>query len=239
MIPMTQDVTPAPAGKDWFTTYTMFARPQGEPGWLGLEGQAAQDAVAEFDAVVAGLAERGVTVRGTYDISGMRDAGDVMVWMYGQVPEDLQAGIRALRRTRLLERTTTVFSAMGADRMAEFNKEHVPAFAMGRKPRRWLCFYPFVRSYDWYLLDPKERARMLREHGKLGQDFPQVWANTTSAFGLNDWEWLLGLEAPELKDLVDMMRHLRDNETRLHVREEVPFYTGRRVETAELLEVLA
>ena len=236
---MTQDVTPAPAGKDWFTTYTMFARPQGEPGWLGLEGQAAQDAVAEFDAVVAGLAERGVTVRGTYDISGMRDAGDVMVWMYGQVPEDLQAGIRALRRTRLLERTTTVFSAMGADRMAEFNKEHVPAFAMGRKPRRWLCFYPFVRSYDWYLLDPKERARMLREHGKLGQDFPQVWANTTSAFGLNDWEWLLGLEAPELKDLVDMMRHLRDNETRLHVREEVPFYTGRRVETAELLEVLA
>ena len=238
---MTQDVTmtPGPAGKDWFTTYTMFSRPQGQPGWLGLEGQAADDAVAEFDAVVADLAERGVTVRGTYDISGMRDAGDVMVWMYGQVPEDLQAGIRALRRTRLLERTTTVLSAMGADRLAEFNKEHIPAFAMGRKPRKWLCFYPFVRSYDWYVLDPKERARMLREHGKLGQDFPQVWANTTSAFGLNDWEWLLGLEAPELKDLMDMMRHLRDNETRLHVREEVPFYTGRRVETSELLEVLA
>lgn len=229
----------APAGKDWFTTYTMFARPQGEPGWLDLEGEAAQQAVAEFDAVVADLAERGVTVRGTYDISGMREDGDVMVWMYSQVPEDLQAGIRALRRTRLLEGTTMVMSAMGADRMAEFNKEHVPAFAMGRKARPWLCFYPFVRSYDWYLLDPKERSRMLRDHGKLGQEFPQVWANTTSAFGLNDWEWLLGLEAPELKDLVDMMRHLRNNETRLYVREEVPFYTGRRVETAELLEVLA
>ena len=80
---------------------------------------------------------------------------------------------------------------------------------------------------------------MLREHGKLGQDFPQVWANTTSAFALNDWEWLLGLEAPKLNDLVDMMRHLRNNETRLHVREEVPFYTGRRLETVELPEVLA
>ena len=238
---MTQDATttPAAAGKDWFTTYTMFARPQGEPGWLDLSGKQARKAVKEFDAVVEGLAGRGVTVRGTYDISGMREAGDVMVWMYSQTPEDLQSGIRALRRTRLLERTTTVMSAMGADRMAEFNKEHVPAFAMGRKPLDWLCFYPFVRSYDWYLLDPTERARMLREHGKLGQDFPQVWANTTSAFGLNDWEWLLGLEAPELKDLVDMMRHLRNNETRMHVREEVPFYTGRLVETAELLEVLA
>mgnify|MGYP000338795515 CR=1 FL=1 len=39
---------------------------------------------------------------------GMREAGDVMVWMYGQVPEDLQAAIRELRRTRLLEGTTMV-----------------------------------------------------------------------------------------------------------------------------------
>ena len=110
---------------------------------------------------------------------------------------------------------------------------------MGEEPGAWITVYPFVRSYDWYLLDPKERARMLREHGQLGQDFPQVWANTTSAFGLNDWEWLLGLEADELTDLVDMMRHLRNNETRLHVRSEVPFYTGRRLETAEIAEVLA
>ena len=38
---MTKDstTTPAEAGKDWFTTYTVFARPQGEPGWLGLEGR--------------------------------------------------------------------------------------------------------------------------------------------------------------------------------------------------------
>ena len=238
---MTKDstTTPAEAGKDWFTTYTVFARPQGEPGWLGLEGRDAKKAAKEFDEAVARVAQTGVTVRGVYDVSGMCEAGDVMVWMYGQVPEDLQAAIRELRRTRLLEGTTMVLSAMGADRMAEFNKDHVPAFAMGRKALKWLCFYPFVRSYDWYLLDPKERARMLREHGQLGQDFPQGWANTTSAFGLNDWEWLLGLEADELTDLVDMMRHLRNNETRLHVRSEVPFYTGRRLETAEIAEVLA
>ena len=231
--------TAAQPGQDWFTTYTVFARPQGEPGWLGLDGREAKKAVKEFDGVVKSLATRGVTVRGVYDVSGMRAEGDVMVWMYAHVPEDLQAAIRDLRRTRLLDGTTMVLSAMGADRMAEFNKDHIPAFAMGRKPLDWLCFYPFVRSYDWYTLDPKERARMLREHGKLGQDFPQVWANTTSAFALNDWEWLLGLEAPKLNDLVDMMRHLRDNETRHYVREEVPFYTGRRLETSELPEVLA
>ena len=39
--------------------------------------------------------------------------------------------------------------------------------------------------------------------------------------------------------LRELMRHLRDNETRHYVREEVPFYTGRRIDTSELPEVLA
>jgi peroxiredoxin len=31
------------------------------------------------------------------------------------------------------------------------------------------------------------------------------------------------------------MRHLRGSGTRLHVREEIPFYTGRRREIAEFI----
>jgi hydrogen peroxide-dependent heme synthase len=31
------------------------------------------------------------------------------------------------------------------------------------------------------------------------------------------------------------MRHLRGSQTRLHVREEVPFYTGRRKPISELV----
>ena len=50
---MGKDKTADLTGKDWFTTYTVFARPQGEPGWLGLEGREARKAVKEFDGVVA------------------------------------------------------------------------------------------------------------------------------------------------------------------------------------------
>jgi chlorite dismutase len=35
------------------------------------------------------------------------------------------------------------------------------------------------------------------------------------------------------------MRHLRASEARMHVREEVPFYTGRRKSVAELVAGLA
>jgi chlorite dismutase len=37
---------------------------------------------------------------------------------------------------------------------------------------------------------------------------------------------------------VDLMRHLRGSETRRHVREEVPFFTGARVAVADLLDRL-
>lgn len=220
----------------WFTTYTIFARKDDAPAKSEADNTA--DAT-EFATIIETLQNQGVTVRGLYDVSGMRAEADIMVWMWSKSPEALQDAIRQIRRSGLLSGTTMAFSAMGADRMAEFNPEHVPAFTEGRKPRKWLCFYPFVRSYDWYTMESSERARMLRDHGKLGQEFPDVWANTVSAFGLNDWEWLLGLESPRLDLLVDMMRSLRNNETRHYVREEVPFYTGRYVEIDEVAEVLA
>ncbi len=80
---------------------------------------------------------------------------------------------------------------------------------------------------------------MLAEHGRAGAAYRGVVANTVSAFALGDYEWLLPLESDELTELVDMMRELRNTEARLHVREEVPFYTGRRIAVDEIEEVLA
>ncbi len=192
----------------------------------------------EFDDLVEELAEQGVTLRGTYDVSAMRADADIMIWLHGSEPERLQASVRQIRRLSLFSATEIVFSAMGVHREAEFTKSHSPAFARGVEPSTWVCVYPFVRSYDWYILDEQERGAMLRDHGLKGREFPQVISNTVASFALGDWEWILGLEAPELVDLVDLMRHLRKTEARRHVREEIPFYTGRRIASSEIAEVL-
>ena len=114
----------------------------------------------------------------------------------------------------------------------------MPAFLAGEEPRRYLCLYPFVRSYDWYLLEDGERRRLLAEHGMAARDYPDVRANTVAAFALGDYEWLLAFEADELHRIVDLMRALRATGARLHVREEVPFFTGPRVPVAELVTAL-
>jgi chlorite dismutase len=196
-------------------------------------------AAEELDAAIARAAGAGVTVRGLYDVTGMRGEAEVMLWLHGEDPAAVQAALRDLRRTGLLRPLVSIWSAMGVHREAEFNKRHIPGYLRGESPRAWLCVYPFVRSYDWYLLADDERAAMLAEHGRKGAAFTDVVANTVSTFALSDYEWLLPLESDELLSLVDLMRALRATEARRHVREEVPFFTGRRVGAAELVEVLA
>ncbi|HWT32149.1 MAG TPA: hydrogen peroxide-dependent heme synthase [Microbacterium sp.] len=180
----------------------------------------------------------GVTVRGFYDVSGLRSDADLMIWMHGDSAEDLQRDLRRLRRTELLKNLLPTWNAMAVHRDAEFNRAHVPGFLRGIEPKQWLVVYPFVRSYDWYLLPEEERSRMLRDHGRKGAAFTDVVANTVAAFALGDYEWVLPMEADQLTDLVDMMRDLRYTEARLHVREEVPFFTGRRIEIDDIPEVL-
>jgi chlorite dismutase len=193
---------------------------------------------AEVEALVEQLAAKDIVVRGCYDVAGLRADADLMVWWHGPSSDDLQEAYHRLRRTALGRRLAPVWSALGLHRPAEFNKSHVPAFLAEEEPRAYLCVYPFVRSYDWYLLPDEQRRGMLAEHGMMARDYPDVRANTVSSFALGDYEWLLAFEADELWRIVDLMRHLRGSRARLHVREEVPFFTGRRKPIAELVAML-
>ena len=74
-----------------------------------------------------------------------------------------------------------------------------------------MTVYPFVRSYEWYLLPEAERSEMLADHGRKGAAFRGAIANTVSAFALGDYEWLLPIESDELTELVDLMRELREH----------------------------
>jgi hydrogen peroxide-dependent heme synthase len=190
---------------------------------------------AEVEKLFASLAEQDVVVRGVYDVSGLRADADVMVWWHAATSEALQAAYNALRRTQFGYRLEPVWSQMALHRPAEFNRSHVPAFLADEEPKRHVSVYPFVRSYDWYLLPDEERRQLLSEHGQMARDYKDVRANTVASFALGDYEWILAFEADDLARIVDLMRHLRGSGARRHVREEVPFYTGALTPVSELL----
>ena len=204
-------------------------------------GQLAEDrakVAAEVEALFADVAEQGVVVRGVYDVAGLRADADFMIWWHAEDIRSVQAAYHRFRRTELGARLETVWSVAALHRPAEFNKGHIPAFLADEHPQDFICVYPFVRSYEWYLLDDQERRSLLSEHGQMARGYPDVRANTIASFALGDYEWILAFEADDLTRIVDLMRHLRGSETRRHVREEVPFYTGPRVEVAALVDAL-
>ncbi|TQL48071.1 chlorite dismutase [Homoserinimonas aerilata] len=228
--PVAQPVTTPVAGD---TEYTLWAVLRKDPA-ARTEPSGADELVAALERVEAS----GVTVRGFYDVSSIKADSDIMVWLHGTSPEAIQGALRELRRTGLLAPLLPTWNTFGVHRDAEFSANHIPSFMRGTEPAGWLTVYPFVRSYEWYLLDPDERRSMLGGHGRLGAQFPKVLSNTVAGFALGDYEWVLALEADDLLDLVDLMRHLRASDARRHVREEVPFYTGRRIGIEEIVDVL-
>ncbi|WP_338892586.1 hydrogen peroxide-dependent heme synthase [Rhodococcus sovatensis] len=216
--------------------YLMFSVYKVTPGVLGDDrADAAKEARVFFES----QEDKGVAVRGVYDVAGLRADADFMVWTHAERIEDLQATYSDFRRTTALGRASTpVWSNSALHRPAEFNKSHVPAFIAGEDPGDYICVYPFVRSIEWYLLPEDERRTMLADHGMAARGYKDVRANTVPSFALGDYEWILAFEAPELDRIVDLMRDLRATEARRHVREETPFFTGPRVDVEALVAAL-
>lgn len=216
--------------------YTQWATFRAIPGALGTERE---QIIAQAQEFFAALAQEGkVEVRGIYDITAGRAEADFMFWWHAEEFSDIQKAYSDFRRETSLGQLTEVFwLGNGLHRPSEFNKSHLPSFIMGEEPGEWITVYPFVRSYEWYVMDASKRRQILAAHGMAARDFPDVRANTVPAFALGDYEWMLAFEGPELHRIVDLMHAMRYTEARLHVREEIPFFIGRRV--SDIGEVIA
>jgi len=213
------------------TVYAMYPVFRAAPRSPGLD---VDDAAQEIENLFKEWSDR-VTVRGVYSTVGFRADSDLMLWLLGPSADAVQDSLVGFRRTQAGRGLELAWSFMGVVKPAEFTADHAPAFAKGEPPRRFLCVYPFVRTPEWYLLTREERAELLREHGEIGREFPEVLANTTSAFGINDWEWILAFEADHLDRIVDCIRRLREAKARRYTKEEVPFVTGIRKDVRDAL----
>lgn len=201
------------------------------------DGAAPAEVASEVEELFA-KARENVTVRGVYSTAGFTAHADVMFWFTSSSSDRVQDLLVELRRTQLGRSLNPVDQWMGIAMPAEFAKDHQPAFVKGAEPKKYMTVYPFVRTPDWYLLQPQERGKLLREHGEAGREFPDVLANTTSAFGLGDFEWLLCFEADGPERIVELLRRLRATEARRYTKVEIPFYTGIRKELSAAIEDL-
>jgi len=196
--------------------------------------QQAEEVAALFEK----FADR-VSLRGAYTATGFRPDTDLLFWWIASSAEAAQELLVQLRRTPLGRALDLTYAFLGVVRPAEFNPDHLPSFLKGGEPKKYLTVYPFVRTEEWYLLPSEQRSKLLRDHGAMGREFPDVLPNTTSAFGLGDWEWILAFESDDLTRIVDCIRRLREAEARRYTKLDVPFVLGVRNELREAIAALA
>ncbi|MEQ8210691.1 MAG: heme-dependent peroxidase [Lacipirellulaceae bacterium] len=90
------------------------------------------------------------------------------------------------------------------------------------------CFYPMNKKRkvgeNWFLLDKKERNRMMSEHARSGMAYAgKVSQLITVGLGFDDWEWGVTLWAANPEFLKDIVYQMRFDEASARYAEFGPF----------------
>ena len=90
---------------------------------------------------------------------------------------------------------------------------------------KYLFVYPFVKTREWYGLDPKERWRIMQEHIRVGREYPSIDLNTSYSFGLDDQEFVVAFEGDEPAVFLDLVQRLRTTEASRFTVRDTPSFT--------------
>lgn len=103
------------------------------------------------------------------------------------------------------------------------------------------CFYPMNKKRkvgeNWFLLDKKERNRMMSEHARSGMAFAgKVSQLITVGLGFDDWEWGVTLWAANPEFLKDIVYQMRFDEASARYAEFGPFLISYICSAEEMLD---
>jgi chlorite dismutase len=180
----------------------------------------------------------GVTVRGVYSSLGLSAGADLIVWAHAARLDKLQALAVAIDKTSLGTYLDLAQTYIGVGGMSQYDPTHGPAFIKGIPAKRYLSVYPFMKTPEWFLIDYKERRRLMIEHGEMGREFPDILTNTVNSFGIQDQEFVVALEDDDPEQIIKMVQRLRAAEVRKWTALDTPIFLGDRKPVAEVLEDL-
>lgn len=180
----------------------------------------------------------------TYSTVGMRPDCEMLLWRICTTLDDLQLMSAELMATRLGSYLRTPYSFLAMTKRSQYliGHEHEGQSDSRGVIRpggfKYLFVYPFVKTRAWYRLPEAERQRIMKEHIKLGHEFPRVKLNTTYSFGLDDQEFVVAFESDYPQDFLDLVQQLRETESSVYTLRDTPIFTAIQASADEMLERL-
>jgi hydrogen peroxide-dependent heme synthase len=108
---------------------------------------------------------------------------------------------------------------------------------------KYVSFYPMTKRRvggdNWYVLPIEERNRLMREHGLTGRRYGgRVFQVISGSVGFADWEWGVTLFTRDPLEFKRIVTEMRYDEASARYGEFGRFFTGLRMEPADLARLL-
>jgi chlorite dismutase len=201
-------------------TFLNFSFFKVDPKWRWLNEIGKEEAAKEFASLVE-VAGTKMKVR-TYSTVGLREVSDYMIWMISDTIEKTQVMTTKIYTTVLGKYLSPSYVFLAAARPSIYSSKVTPGFMTDEQPMKYVIVYPFVKTREWYLLPFEQRKKMMEEHIAVGRKFPQIRLNTTYSFGIDDQDFMLAFETPDLIAFQELIMQLRETEVSRYIERDTP-----------------
>jgi chlorite dismutase len=188
--------------------------------------------------------EDGVRVH-AYSLVGTRADADLLLWCVADQLEPFQRLEARLAGTRLWAYATRPYAYLAARRRSPYlgghahdGSEHARSAAgpVGDKP--YLVVYPMTKKRAWYALPHEERSRIMGAHFAVGHRYPDIRIHTGYSFGIDDQEFVVAFEVPDVRSFLALVADLRETESSAYTERETPIFVGAAMTLERALDVI-
>jgi chlorite dismutase len=210
-----------------------------DPAW---RRRSTEERRTDLDAfcAAAGRTEKRL-MQHAYSTIGLRAEGDLLLWRMAESIEAVEETAADLLGSGIGRWMMPAISMIGLTRPSQYVKrpttQEQSLFSGDRS--RYLVVYPFTKSVEWYLSPADERQAVMRGHMKIGHAYPQVRQLLAYSFGLDDQEFIVAYETDTLVAFQDLVRELRETESRRSTVRDTPIITGIHRPLGQILELLS
>ncbi len=216
-------------------SYVQFAVFSVGTSWQELDGKEKRKGL---DAFIGRLAGDDVRTH-IYLLTGLKASADLLLWRIGSTIEALQDSYLALKSTGFGAhlRAAAVYTGITKPSTYTRAENEFESLASEENRKRYLSFYPFTKTNEWYLLNYETRRKIMSDHIAVGKRFPDVAQTLVYSFGADDQEFIVAYEMDDLKYYIDCVMALRESESRRYTKNDTPVYTGVRKEHSEIVRL--
>ena len=201
-----------------FVKYTFLKL---DPAWRRLDADVRAEHKREFLAACEDYASE--RLLRAFSTVGTRGDTDLMLLSQATNLERIHEFHVVLAQSGLLKWAETPYSFLAMTKPSEYSDES--RLQVHEAHSKYLFVYPFVKSREWYAMDPAERWEVMQEHIAVGREYPQIDLNTSYSFGLDDQEFVVAFETDEPADFLDLVQRLRTTRASAYTKRDTPTFT--------------